>query len=83
MENIEKEEFAKTNIYDIDADVYDLEVTRENFEIIKKRIEILDDFYAYQILIFDFDEFLSPENRRKLISDAKELFDEELTKDWD
>jgi len=83
MDNIEKNEFTERYINDLDADVYDLDITKQNFDIVMKRIEMLDDFYAYQILVFDFDEFLTPEARIKIITDAKEIFDDELTKDWD
>ena len=77
------DEFAEKYINDPDTDVYDLDITKENFDIVRKRIEMLDDFYAYQIIVFDFEEFLTPENRIKIIIDARKLFDDELTKDWD
>ena len=83
IDNIEKNEFRERYINDLDADVYDLEITRENFEIVMERIKMLNDFYAYQIHVFDFDDFLTPKNKREIIADARELFDEELTKEWE
>jgi hypothetical protein len=76
-------QFSERYTNDPEADVYDLDITKENFDMVMERIKMLDDFYAYQILIYDFEQFLTPEKRRKIISDAKEIFDDELTKDWE
>jgi len=74
---------GKDYISDYEADVYDLEISQENFKILMERIENFSDFSAFRRLLFDFNDFLTPELRKKIISDAREIFDDELTKDWE
>ena len=73
---------TKDYINDYEADVYDLEETRENFEILMERIENMSDLSAFRRLLFDFDEFLTPELRKRVISNVREIFGEEIIKIW-
>jgi hypothetical protein len=77
---IEENEFTKKYINDPDADVYDLDVTPENFEILLKRIETLTDFYALQRIFHRFKKYLTPEIKKKVLSDAKKMVNNALNR---
>ena len=67
---------------DLDEYVYDLEVTRENFKILMKRIENMSELSAFRRLLFDFDDFLTPELRKRVISNLRKVFGEDIIEIW-
>ena len=73
----------KDYINDYEADVYDLEETKENFEILMKRMENMDDFNTYLRIVNDFNNFLSPNLRKTIISKEIEAFGPEIAHDLD
>nr|WP_147664649.1 hypothetical protein [Candidatus Prometheoarchaeum syntrophicum]QEE17763.1 hypothetical protein DSAG12_03601 [Candidatus Prometheoarchaeum syntrophicum] len=78
-----KDAFGPEFIQNLDSYVEDLEVSQENCDLLLHRIKQRDDYSAYTRLVFEFDEFLTPEKRKKIIARAKEIFIAESTKDWE
>jgi len=63
--------------------IYDLEVNELNFNRLMKYIQEADCYNAYDKLFWDFDEFMSKSERKKLLEKARKIFDEEITKNWE
>jgi hypothetical protein len=67
---------------DLDEYVYDLEVTHENFEILMERIENRSELSVFRRLLFDFDDFLTPEIRKRVISNLCKVFGKDIIEIW-
>ena len=70
-----------TQVFDYLID--SLEINKINFKRIMDYITIYDNYEGYDYVINNYQDFLTIEERKRLINKGKKLFDNELMEDWE
>ncbi len=82
-EDIDESEVMSTVFSVIDTVIEELKVTNVNCHRIREYTQVVHSFAAYERLLTDFSDLITPDDRVALLARGKEIFVTELTEHWE